>query len=56
MIDKKELQAAANHIKTEEDHNEFRQMLDKITVDAVLNKLNWMILRGCPEFCVTIYH
>ncbi len=41
MIDKKELhaiaQAAANHIKTEEDHNEFRQMLPKITVDAALN-------------------
>ncbi|MEE9357575.1 MAG: hypothetical protein V3U62_04535 [Sedimenticolaceae bacterium] len=40
MIDKKELQAiaqaAANHIKTEEDHNEFRQMLPKITVDAAL--------------------
>ncbi len=41
MIDKKELQAiaqaAANHIKTEEDLNEFRQMLTNITVEAALN-------------------
>ncbi|MEE9358518.1 MAG: transposase, partial [Sedimenticolaceae bacterium] len=40
-MDKKGLQAiaqaAANNIKTEEDHNEFRQMLTKITVDAALN-------------------
>ncbi len=37
MIDKKELQAAANNIKTEEDLNEFRPMLPRITVDAALN-------------------
>ncbi len=40
-IDKKELQAiaqaVANNIKTEEDLNEFRQMLPRITVDAALN-------------------
>ena len=38
---KKELQAiaqaAAKNIKTEEDLNEFRQMLTKITVEAALN-------------------
>jgi len=40
-MDKKELQAiaqaAAKNIKTEEDLNEFRQMLTKITVEAALN-------------------
>jgi len=30
-------QAAAKSIKTEEDLNEFRQMLTKITVEAALN-------------------
>ncbi len=30
-------QAAAKNIKTEEDLNEFRQMLTKITVEAALN-------------------
>jgi len=30
-------QEAAKHIKTEEDLNEFRQMLTKITVEAELN-------------------
>ncbi len=38
---KKELQAtaqaAAKNIKTEEDLNEFRAMLTKITVEAALN-------------------
>ncbi len=41
MIDKKELQAiaqaAAKNIKTEEDHNEFRQMLTRTTVETALN-------------------
>nr|WP_330178514.1 IS256 family transposase [Candidatus Vondammii sp. HM_W22] len=41
LINKKELQAiaqaTANHIKTEEDLNEFRPMLAKITVEAALN-------------------
>jgi len=31
------VQAAAKDIKTEEDLNEFRQMLTKITVEAALN-------------------
>jgi len=30
-------QVAAKNIKTEEDLNEFRQMLTKITVEAALN-------------------
>lgn len=30
-------QAAAKNIKTEDDLNEFRQMLTKITVEAALN-------------------
>ncbi len=41
MIEKKELQAiaqaAAKNIKTEEDLNEFQQMLTRITVEAALN-------------------
>jgi len=41
MMDKQALQAidqaAAKNIKTEEDLNEFRQMLTKITVEAALN-------------------
>ncbi len=41
MIDKKELQAiaqaVANNIKTEENLNEFRPMLPRITADAALN-------------------
>ncbi len=41
MIEKKELQAiaqaAAKNIKTEEDLNEFRQMLTRITFEAALN-------------------
>ena len=40
-MNKKDLQAiaqsAAKNIKTEEDLNEFRQMLTKITVEAALN-------------------
>ena len=40
-MNRKELQAiaqaAAKNIKTEEDLNEFRQMLTKITVEAALN-------------------
>jgi transposase-like protein len=41
IMNKKELQAiaqkAAKNIKTEEDLNEFRQMLTKVTVEAALN-------------------
>lgn len=41
MMDKKELQAiaqaAAKNIRTEDDLNEFRQMLTKITVETALN-------------------
>jgi len=40
-MNKKELQAiaqaAAKNIKTEDDLNDFRQMLTKITVEAALN-------------------
>jgi putative transposase len=40
-MDKQELQkiaqASAKNIKTEEDLNEFRQMLTKVTVEAALN-------------------
>ncbi|MEE9356906.1 MAG: transposase, partial [Sedimenticolaceae bacterium] len=41
LVDKKELQAiaqaAAKNIKTEEDLNEFLQMLTRITFEAALN-------------------
>ncbi len=46
-MDKKELQAiaqaAAKNIKTEDDLNEFRAMLTKITVETALNV-------ECPSF------
>ncbi len=37
MIDKKELQATAKNIKTEDHLKDFHQMLTKITVEAALN-------------------
>ncbi len=52
MIDKKELQAiaqaSAKNIKTEEDLNEFRQMLPK-SRSRQHSTLNWMIIQALPN-------